>query len=749
MRKLAWTTCGFGIACLICAYFMPSWIWLPAIIAPIVGLLLLLGQKFFRFLRVITAVTVGFSLGVAWFILYDFFYLSDARQMDGGISSELLEVTDFSYETNYGYAVDVLYSRNGKTYRAVAYLNEDPHAEPGDTLQGVFQFRFTAFGGEKEPAYRRGGGIFLTMRQKGETVLHKSAWFPLIYYPRLINRNIQKLIESNFPADAASFAKGLLLGDRIDLSYEDYTAFRISGISHIVAVSGLHVGIVIAFLFFLTGRRKYLSCILGLPLLFLVAAIVGFRPSVNRACMMQALLLISMAAEREYDGITALSFSALVMMILNPMVVIDIGFQLSFASVMGIFLFASKIHDWFVSRKWMGAVKGKKIRFRLKRWLIGCVSVSVSASLTTTPLVAWYFGAVSLFGVVTNLLVLWVIPLIFYGAAAIVALAAVVGSLPQAVTFPVTLMIRYVLFAARLISKIPFAAIYTVNPYSVIWIVMAYILLFVFLLLPGRSVRALLLSLAVTLAACMGLARVEPMLDSCRMTMLDVGQGQCLLLSWDGRNYMVDCGGSYDMTAANVAAETLLSQGIHRIDGFILTHFDRDHWGGLPYFCSRIQVDALYCPDMPEAQDIRKDLERAAGVEAEIITDRTELATETGKLSLLPSGRHKTDNESCLAILFHHEKCDILITGDQNILGELLLVHNYNLPGMDVLVAGHHGSKNSTGEVLLNTVQPEIVLISVGKNYYNLPAPELLNRLQAHDCAVFRTDEYGTIVFRR
>lgn len=750
MRKLAWVTLGFGIASVILAYWYPSWVWVAAVAAPIVGFLLLLGQKFFRFLRVITAITLGFALGAGWFWIYDTMYLANVRVLDGKISSEVMEVAGYSCETAFGYACDVIYERNGQVFHGIAYLDKDPGCKPGDSLQGVFRFRFTAHGGEKEPAYRRGSGVYLTFQQIGDVILHHAEQIPWKYYPSLWNNKIMERIDLLFPKDAAAFAKGLLLGDKIDLEYSDYTAFRISGISHIIAVSGLHVGILIALLYFLTGRRRFLSCILGIPLLIAFAALVGFRPSVNRACMMQGLVLISLALDREYDGITALSFSAMVLMLINPMVVIDIGFQLSFASVLGIFLFAEKIHDWFVSRKWMGIVKGKQLKFRLKRWFIGTVSVTLSATVMTTPLVAYYFGTVSLVGVITNLAILWVIPFVFYSTIAAIGLSAVVPVISSFIAFPAIALIRYVLFIARTIAKLPFAAIYTASFYTVLWLIAVYILLAVFLLIKRKSVPGLLAGMLAVLLICIGFTHLEPRLDDFRLTVLDVGQGQCLLISWDGKNYMVDCGGSYDTSTADLASETLLSRGIHHLDGLILTHFDRDHCGAVPYLSERIEIDSLYYPDVPQSQEIRSLLDRSIGVDGITVTSETTISTEQGSIRLLPSTLSKSDNESCLSILFQHEKCDILITGDLSALGETVMLHQYRVPKVDVLIAGHHGSNSSTGEYLLKTVQPELVVISVGKNNsYHLPGAELLARLEDFGCTVYRTDLNGTIIYRR
>ena len=118
-------------------------------------------------------------------------------------------------------------------------------------------------------------------------------------------------------------------------------------------------------------------------------------------------------------------------------------------------------------------------------------------------------------------------------------------------------------------------------------------------------------------------------------------------------------------------------------------------------------------------------------------------------MTIYPSQIMETGNESSLAVLFSRENCDILVTGDRGGFGERILLKTANLPDLEVLVAGHHGARDSTCEELLRATTPEIVLISVGENHYGQPAPEVLERLQKYGCAVYRTDIQGNLIIRR
>ena len=234
-------------------------------------------------------------------------------------------------------------------------------------------------------------------------------------------------------------------------------------------------------------------------------------------------------------------------------------------------------------------------------------------------------------------------------------------------------------------------------------------------------------------------------MDSVRITMLDVGQGQSILLQSEGRTYLVDCGGDDDARTADVIAETLLSQGISGLDGIVLTHYDRDHSGALQNLLTRIDTKLLILPDTRNAFTIPE-------TDAEILWAWEDMELTFGKSRMVIYGPVYSglDNENSLCVLFDTEKCDILITGDRSSFGERMLMRSAELPDVDVLVAGHHGAADSTSLELLQTVQPETVLISVKENnFYGHPSDRLLQRLDSFGCTVLRTDRHGTITIRR
>jgi competence protein ComEC len=335
-----WFTIGFGAACIFCAY---TWtcegLILPAFFFAALAIISILGSKRLEILKRAGVVCLGIGLGLFWFQAYFNFYLSDASQLDGKLADTTVYCTDYSYQTDYGTAVEGFVYLNGKPCRGKFYVNSDVSMKPGDILTGCFKFRVTTDDSEKGATYHQGKAIFLLGYQKEDAQLLRVDERPLWAFPALLRHRLIEIIDTHFPADTAGFAKALLLGDRTGISYELNTAFKVSGIMHIIAVSGLHVTILFTLINMLCLKRRWLVALIGIPSLLLFAAVAGFTPSVIRACIMQCLMICSMLFSKEYDGPTELSFAALMMLLTNPLVITSVSFQLSVGCMIGIFLF--------------------------------------------------------------------------------------------------------------------------------------------------------------------------------------------------------------------------------------------------------------------------------------------------------------------------------------------------------------------------------------------------------------------------
>lgn len=743
MRGLILFSLGFGGAMALCATGMaPVWIWtLLAVSVALLG-----GTLYFRkrlpVLGMGTVLCLGLIAASGWYLVFRSVWLVPVMELDGTTQRVTLEVSDYSYQTDYGTGVDCRMEIGGKGYKVRVYLDGEQTLSPGDRIEGSFRLRSTLPGGEKEATYHRGSGIFLLAYEKETPEIIPGSDEGVRYLPVRLRKSLLDRLDALFPEDAGAFARALLLGDSTGLSYETETSLRVSGIRHVIAVSGLHVSILFGLVQVFTLKKRFLTVGVGLPVLLLFAAVTGFTPSVSRACLMIGLMLLSLALDREYDPPTALAFSVVVMLSVNPLTVTSAGWQMSVASVAGMFLFQRPIGAWLEARLGRGPL-GK-----IGKRIASSVSVSLSATLLTTPFSAGYFGTVSLVGPLTNLLTLWLIGPIFYGILLVCLLGSVWTAGAVFAAKLVALPIRCVLGVAKVLSKMPVSALYTVSPYVTVWLIFLYILLVVFLL-ERKKKPVLLISLAGLGLVCVLLAGwLEPLTGECRVTVLDVGQGQSILLQSRGHSFLVDCGGSRDDETADIVAETLLSQGVTRLDGIVITHYDRDHAGALANLLTRIDTDLLILPPGGETA-LSEAVTRVRG-QTVYLTEDGELTWKNMKMTIFAPAFSFESNENSLCVLFQTENCDILITGDRSGFGERLLLRHTRLPELELLVVGHHGSKYSTCEELLEATKPETAVISVGaSNPYGHPAREVLERLEEIGCVVYRTDLQGTVIFRR
>ena len=749
VRKLMWFSIGFAVASAIGMYFLQGcWYLAASGIASLLLAICLYLMKRFPKLRIAVVCLLGCVIGFVWLSVFETAYLSVPRAADDKRYVLTLTATDYSYESDYGCVVEGVGKLNNKMYRMRIYLPKQIKLSPGDTLTARFLLRSTLPGGSADSSYHASDGTFFTAKAFRTPDIIKAEKLPWYGYPALVRQTIKNTLNQVFSSDTAGFAIALLIGDTEGIDYKTDIAFKMSGISHIIAVSGFHVTVLFSVVYVLLGKKRFLAAGLGIPILFFFAAVAGFSPSIMRACLMHSLMIVALLFDQEYDPPTALGFAVLVMLLANPWTVTNVGFQLSVGCMVGILLFAEPIKQWIMERKVFTGVKGKP-----KKLIAGfavSVGMSVGATIAVTPLCAYYFEMVSLVSVITNLLTTWIITFIFYGVMLAFVVALIWSPLGSIVGWIFAWPIRYVLLTAKSIAAFPLSAVYTDSVYIIMWLVLVYLMLGILLLSKRKQIITTSCCAAITLCIALIASWVPPRMDECRVTVLDVGQGQCILLQSKGKTFMVDCGGDSDTQAADIAAKTLLSQGISSLDGLILTHYDSDHAAGAFYLLQRIPAETLYLPNCVDASETAASIEEVHEGEQQKVLQDLCITFGGAQITLIPSRSNLSDNESGLCVLFQTENCDILITGDRSIQGELELMRYVALPELEVLIVGHHGSKYSTGQALLEMTSPEYAIISVGAdNMYGHPTEETIGRLLDAGCIIYRTDLHGKIVYRR
>lgn len=708
-------------------------------------------------------IAMGLTIGFLWCFGYDIIYVEPVRSLDQVPGRYMATVTDFPRDTEYGYSVDIkLRTENGPKVKSLLYVSREEFSQsvrpvPGDTIEIEAVARLPQKKNGEDYYTPRGVLILLYAKGSPEITGHSDS---IVYWPVKLAEHISKTAERIFAPDVHPFMKALLTGDRSDLNKDSFllSALSTTGTAHMVAVSGMHLVFLVGLIRSIAGKGRK-TAFICLPLILFYMAMVGNTPSVTRAGVMQIMLLAAPLLMREYDRLTALGFSLMLLLIVNPLSARHAGLQMSFASVLGIGLFSERlngyIREYVLKKKTLCRLCGIKPVNKLLMFIISSFSLTVSAMVFVVPLTAVNFGLVSLIAPAANLMVLPVLSFVFSAGVFLSAAGAIFPQVAGFLSFIVELPVRYILWIIKQLADLPFAALYSKNFYVSAWMVFFYALLGTVVL--SRKLRRkplwLIFPSAALLAVSLCLTYLHSGNNPLTVTMLDVGQGQSLVLSSYGKTAVIDCGGNRMKNAGDIASEYIMSLGKKKLDMLILTHYHSDHISGAIQMLERLDVEVLVLPDISDPDGNRDAITSCAlknGTEIiEIQTDTHYFELGEMKLSVFPPLGKKSENERGLCVLCGCDGFDILITGDIDAKTEYMLLEYAGIPDLELLVAGHHGSKYSTSEDLLDAVKPEIVFISTGYNTYGHPSEELLVRLyKAGVNNIYRTDLCGDIFLR-
>jgi competence protein ComEC len=721
VRKLALTACFFTAA--VCAsQYLIGGVW--QLVSAGISALLLIAAALKKDGRVCAA-GVGLCAGFVWSFVWDALFLADARELASRTEDTKVEafVLENAEETRNGARMEV----RTEYGRCMAYFRgAEPNSlpPPGETVSFTARFRMA----EKND-YLMSLGIPLTADVRGDAEPTGKRGRITDTLPLSIRRVLSEALSELYPDGSGPFMTALLTGDRTALEEDgyDYSMMKRSGIAHCVAVSGMHLSILTGLVFFLLGRRRgaAAACV---PVIVLFMAVTGFRMSVVRAGVMQLMLCLAAMTRKEYDSRTALMLALMLITAANPHSIKNTGLQLSFASTLGIILFYNRFN--VIKVKYIGPT----------------LAVTAGAMVFTTPLTVLYFGSISVVAPITNLLTMWAVTLCFSLGMLSAALFFVFAPLARPAAFIVRLGALYIRSAAELTGRLPFASVSGGSVYVKIWLALVYLVLLWLLSDRGRRHKAMIFASVFVAGAAAAIALEWHSANSAelRFAALDVGQGQCVVLSSKGYVVMVDCGGSLKENAGDAAADYLDSMGKRQVDCLVLTHMHSDHINGVAELMRRKKVKKIYA-----CEENRETVGAAAENGTPIfyvLTSDEEFDGGAARFRVMRPAGTTEDNEWGLTVLCSAGDTDVLVTGDIGRETELLLMEKEELPDAEILVAGHHGSAGSTSRELLEAVRPEIVVISAGRNYYGHPADKTLERIERAGATCLRTDEEGDVI---
>lgn len=719
-----------------------SWTLPAALLCLIAGWLALFLPE--RARRRCILIGTGLALAFGWNWLYVRQVQQPLMALEG--SQQPVEMTLCAYAVPTSYGAKVPVKVLGFTHGKIMYYGDSSLLElqPGQTVQDLVQFKSASRIKDEDITTFTSKGIYLLAYQRGTPSYGPGTSDHIRWWPAKLARSMQTHIQNLFQGDIAAFLTAILTGDKHLLSEEASVNLSEAGLFHILAVSGMHCGFLLSVVTLLVGKhRKRSLALCAIPLLLFYAALTGGSPSVLRACAMLTLFVIAPLVHRDSDGWTSLLFALFMILLQNPFAAASVSLQLSFGAMVGILFVSPKLYATLCSDKKHGKV------FYL---IAAGFSTTIGAMLCTVPLCAIYFNTLALIAPVSNLLCLWAASLVFTLGLLAVLVSFFCMPLAQLIGIIPALLTQFILKAASLLTAVPYHAVYFSNPYLKVWIGFVYVLFAAAFLLGPKQRRKYAVATGVSigtliLTISLGIWRYQADLDT---MVLDVGQGQCVLLASHGKFALLDCGSAQTWkNPGKAAAEQLCSMGCSKLDYLLLTHYDFDHVSGVLGLMARLPVETLLIPAGNDDAGLRDQILGIASAHGTTVCEVASLEQHnlgSAVLTIYPPLGTSQDNERGLSCLASAGDLDLLVTGDMGSSTEKLLLDAYPLPDLEALVVGHHGSKSSTSNELLDVLSPEIVCISAGKgNPYGHPADETLWRLDAHGCTIYRTDLHGNI----
>lgn len=555
-------------------------------------------------------------------------------------------------------------------------------------------------------------------------------------------------------------AAAMVLGIKKDMDAELKELYQDAGIAHLLAISGLHVTMLGTMVWRMLKRMRLpqrAAAILAVLFVFFYGQFTGMSVSTLRACVLFFLTLAAKLLGRTAEPLTALAVAACVILVPDPQYLQDAGFQLSFAAVAGAVTVVPVLQE-----------RGIKCGSRQKRgmdYIFKGAASCMGITLVALPVLLIHYYKWNPWSVAANLAAVPLMGILLFWLLLLAGGGVVLSGLPEAMLLLKLLALpaKGIFFLYRVICNVilwlPASCLHTGRPKG--WQIFFYVIGLTALILWGKRIRpSIRLPLAALLTAVFLIRLPGPL----EITMLDVGQGECICVETQEHHfYLIDAGSSSSRSAGRYQIIPFLEySGVRRLEGIFITHWDEDHVNALEDVLEWAERDHVTIGRLflPEAELVDEGLQRLLALAERhgIIAERLEAGEymEDGEMTLTclhPYIGKRTADRNALSCVLKLSSGDFaaIFTGDLEAEGEEWLVRSYGSGGLraDILDAGHHGSANATGKDFLEAVSPAAVLISCGKNNsYGHPAGETLSRIEEQRAACFVTAGCGAVTVR-
>lgn len=635
---------------------------------------------------------------------------------------------------DYGHKIRLYIYPNGEQIPQIYYGDRISATASVITPKGK-----TGFGAYDRAAALWRDGIALTGNVSAKNITcTQGEWSPMAAIMRA-RRAFGRRLDVLYPANSA-LARALLLGDRTQLTDDEYEAFQDAGIVHLLAVSGLHISVLAEAVRLFLKKALHVprraAYWIVLPFLVLYAAITGFPSSILRAAICFALTEAAPLTGRPADRITSLAAAFLLLSWLDPISAFDAGFQLSFCAMLGLCLLAP------VLQSALTPARGSESRALKLLWSpVQAAIDSGAVLLSTLPVCVNLFGGLTVWSVAANIVAIPVtsalmpvlmLSLFFDGAA-----------------LPAGWLMQILHWMAVWIENLP-ARLYISMPQMKSAFVAAYACAGYLCCVPVAAKkerrRALGAGRLVLVALLFAIAALSTQLmersvlgeDGLSLTFIDVGQGDSALVNAQGLCYMVD-------TGEGSAAQNRLQGKNVALEALFLTHPDDDHAGAAAEVIEAGGVQRVYLPECWQRMAVPERIDAALrGCDVVYLAagDTLSLSQDVSAVVLHPPRGYipQEDNAASLVLWLRYGEGSALLMGD---LADDDI--DFDIPDCDVIKLAHHGSETSSGARLLASASPSAAVVSVGTNRYGHPAEEVLERLAEREICCLRTDESGDI----
>ena len=616
------------------------------------------------------------------------------------------------------------------------------------------------YGGFDYREYLKTKGIYGIVKTNNENIkiIDKDNVNFILKFANNISKSIENKANKLFDKNKASLITGLLIGNIENLDKDIEEAFRDSNLTHMLAVSGSHMSYIITLVSFIISIGKIgkvKSKIITIIVLLFFMLITGSSMAVIRACIMSVYMILASLFHKRVNVISSISISFLILMIINPYSILDVGLQLSYGGTIGIVFIYNNFKNVFIKNKNEETLK-ENIKVKLKDMIF----LTISANIIIIPITMYHFNTISLTFIISNVLASLIIGLLMLISFITILISYIIYPLAQFLSIFLNILLELFIQIASITSKLPFSKI-LVPTLRIEFIILYYFfiatIVYIYKIKIKKNKRViekkiLLKITKITIKKIIVIILIIITITSIfnkipkdlKIYFIDVSQGDSMLIvTPNNKKLLIDGGGSetYDV-GKKVLIPYLLDRKVTCLDYVLITHADTDHIGGIFSVLESIKVkEVIICKQGEDSENYQKlkELVNKKKIKVRVVEKGNNILIDKDvNLKILwPTEEYVTQNilnNNSIVAKLEYKTFSMLLTGDIEEIAERKILEEYentNILKSTVLKVAHHGSKSSSIQSFLNEVKPKIALIGVGKNNtFGHPNDGVLQRLK-------------------